>query len=508
VTTDQASDESPDQASDQAFDQAPESEPVMRSTMVGAEMLNWSDLEPTDGRPATGGPVAAALLDAALTESDSVLVAGPHSLELIEQVAGRVAAVDVLVRSAPDAEEIAAALVDRPVRVFCGALDRFDSGHGEKSYDVVIALDGLPRLVGPDTPVLTWTDALAALRDRLGPTGRLLLAAANPFGIERLLQPDVTATLPRDEAWPRDVTGSVEAPAGLRAIRAAVESTGLSLSRVYAIYPDLMEARIGLTDATGPLAGALVARAVAGRFTGPALMDPYRTAQDAVAAGLGNELAAGWFLVVGTTSLPEVLAADALPEEPGELLEETLLAALRVDDHLALRRAISGYADWLRSQDVATAAIAAPDNLLSDGTSYRVFDEAAPATLGGGDALLLNQLARFVRRSLNAGVRQPWVVGATARSVTARLASMAGITVDDRLWQTVSGGDDLVQPNAYAEQSATIARLSQELMEAQAQVDWTEYTLHRLRRSHAYRLGRAMLNPARAVYNRVHHRIR
>jgi hypothetical protein len=113
-----------------------------------------------------------------------------------------------------------------------------------------------------------------------------------------------------------------------------------------------------------------------------------------------------------------------------------------------------------------------------------------------------------VRRSLNAGVRQPWVVGATARSVTARLASMAGITVDDRLWQTVSGGDDLVQPNAYAEQSATIARLSQELMEAQAQVDWTEYTLHRLRRSHAYRLGRAMLNPARAVYNRVHHRIR
>ena len=81
-----------------------------------------------------------------------MLVAGPHSLELLELIVDRIASVDVLARSAPDAEEIAEALSDRPVRVFCGALDRFTPEHGQSSYDVVVALDGLPRLVGPDTP--------------------------------------------------------------------------------------------------------------------------------------------------------------------------------------------------------------------------------------------------------------------------------------------------------------------------------------------------------------------
>jgi hypothetical protein len=53
----------------------------------------------------------------------------------------------VLVRSAADADEIAEAL---DVRVFCGSLDHFGPEHSERAYDVVVALDGLHRLVGPD----------------------------------------------------------------------------------------------------------------------------------------------------------------------------------------------------------------------------------------------------------------------------------------------------------------------------------------------------------------------
>jgi hypothetical protein len=489
-------------------DQIPEGEPVMRSRLVGAELLNWSDLDPSDGCTATGGPVTAALLDAVLTDAATVLVAGPHSLELLEQVADRAGAVDVLVRSAPDAEEIAVRLADRPVRVFCGALNRFAPGHGEKSYDIVVALDGLPRLVGPEAPALTWVDALAALRDRLAPTGRLLLGAANPFGIERLLKPDLTATLPGNEAWPREVAGSVEAPAGLHAVRAAMDSVGLSPSTVYAVYPELTQAEVGLVDATGPLAGALVARAVAGRFTDPALTDPYRTAQDAVAAGLGNELAAGWFLVVGSGSLPAVLTAASAPDGPGELLEEALLATLRLDDHLALRRLITGYIGWLRDQDGATAALATPDNLLTDGTSYRVFDQTGPATAGSGDALVVGQLARFVRRSLEAGTRQPWTVGGTPRELTARLAAMAGITVGDELWLTVPDGDDPARPQGLAEALAIIARLSHELTEANARVNWFEEQVDKIRRSRQYRLGGVVIKPARVVYHRVRKKIR
>ena len=489
-------------------DRSPENK-VARAVMIGAEMLNWSDLHPEDGRPATGGPVPAAVLAAVLTPTDSVLLAGPHSLELIEQIAGQVASVDVLVRSSPDAEEIAAALTERPVRVFCGAIDRFSAEHGETSYDVVVALDGLPRLVGPDTPVLTWADALVLLTNRLAPEGRLVVAADNAFGIERLIQPDVTATVPRDEAWPRDIAGSVDAPAGLKAVRAVVEADGLSVTKTYAVYPELIEAKVALAEAAGPLAGAVAARAVASRYAGPTLMDPYRVVQEAVAAGLGNELAPGWYFVVGAADLPDVLPdAGLIPDGAVELLEEHLLAALRIDDQAALRRTVPGYVSWLLAADAAVGAVASPDNVLVDGTAYKVFSKDGVAVAGSGEALVVGQLARFVRRSLEAGSRQPWAVGSSPRDLTARLASMAGITVTAELWETVADGNERVQPVGSAEQLATIARLSQELADANTQATWFESQLDGIRRSRPYRIGQAVLNPARVVVKRVRRAVR
>jgi hypothetical protein len=478
-----------------------------RSVMIGAEMLNWSDLHPGDGRPATSGPVPAALLESVLRAADSVLVAGPHSLELIELVAYRVASVDVLARSAPDAEEIAEALSDRPVRVFCGALDRFVPEHGQSSYDVVVALDGLPRLVGPDTPVLKWADALEALKARLAPSGRLLIAAENAFGLERLIQPDPTTTVPRDEAWPRDVAGDVAAPAGLKAVRAALEASDLTVSQAYAIYPELVSAKVAVADASGPLVGAVIARAVASRFSGPTLTDPYRTTHDAVAAGLGNELAAGWYFVTGAADLPEVLPAGAVPEGPGVLLEESLLTALRIDDQVTIRRTVAGYVTWLLAQDATTGAVASADNVLVDGTSYKVFADGVVAE-GIGEALVVGQLARFVRRSLEVGSRQPWAAGSTAHDLTARLASMAGITVTAELWATVADGNEPVLPAGNAEQLATIARLSQELADASEQATWFESQLDGIRRSRPYRIGQAVLNPARVVVKRVRRVVR
>src|SRR5437868_1616313 len=108
-------------------------------------MLNWSDLHPRDARPAAAGPAATALLAAALTAD----------------VASRVASVDLLVRSAPDAEELAELLDYAKGQVFCGSLDRFTA---DEQYDVIVALDGLERLVGPDTASFTWVEALERLR--------------------------------------------------------------------------------------------------------------------------------------------------------------------------------------------------------------------------------------------------------------------------------------------------------------------------------------------------------
>ncbi|MEV6287222.1 hypothetical protein [Kribbella sp. NPDC051770] len=503
-------------------DQSSDETAAARSVMIAGEMLNWSDLHPTDGRPAVGGPVPADLLAAAVRPTDTVLVAGPHSLELLEQVAKTAASVDVLVRSAPDAEEIAEAL---GVRVFCGTLDHFGPEHGEPTYDVVVALAGMPWLIGPDTLVLRWADGLAALKSRLAPGGRLLLGAENSFGIERMIQPDPTTTIPRDEDWPGDLRGDAAAPAGLKAVVAALEAPDASageaaelrVARTYAVYPTVAEASVGLSAVDGPLAAAVVARAVAGRFTGPTLTDPYRTTQEALAAGLGVELAPAWFFVLDAAvpeasstqqqALPEQLPAGVVPSGPGILLEEELFTALRLDDQAALRRIVPAYVDWLRAQDAATAAVASADNVITDGTSYRLFG-TAPAVEGTGDALVVAQLGRFVRRSLEAGSRQPWAAGSAPRDLTARLASMTGLTVTDELWAAVADSNEMIRPQGSAEQLATIARLSQELADASAQATWFEQQLSGIRRSKPYRVGQAVLNPARVVVKRVRRVVR
>ncbi|ADB29610.1 hypothetical protein Kfla_0488 [Kribbella flavida DSM 17836] len=473
--------------------------------MIAGEMLNWSDLHPSDGRPATSGPVPAELLAAVLRPTDSVLVAGPHSLELLEQVAKTAASVDVLTRSAPDAEEIAEAF---GVRVFCGSLDHFGPEHGKPAYDVVVALDGLPRLVGPDTLVMSWTDALGVLKGRLAPEGRLLLAAENSFGIERLVQPDPTVTVPRDEDWPRDLAGDTAPPSGLKAVKAALDAAELPVTKTYAIYPTLAEASVALTEVEGALPAAVVARAVAGRFSGPTLTDPYRTTQDAVAAGLGSELAAGWYFVVGDAAdAPEVLPAGVVPDGPGVLLEEQLFAALRIDDQAALRRTVQAYVTWLRAQPADVAAVAAPDNVIADGTAYRVFGDGV-AVNGRGDALVVAQLGRFVRRALEAGARAPWTAGSTPRDVTSRLASTTGLVVTDELWASVAENNEMIRPQGSAEQLATIARLAQELSEASTQATWFEGQLKGIRMSKPYRVGMAVLNPARVVVKRVRRVVR
>ncbi|GAB2563759.1 hypothetical protein GCM10027269_17560 [Kribbella endophytica] len=474
--------------------------------MIAGELLNWSDLHPSDGRPAIGGPVAAELLAAAVRPTDSVLVAGPHSLELLEQIAKTAASVDVLARSAPDAEEIAKAL---GVRVFCGTLDHFGPEHGEASYDTVVALDGIPRLIGPDTLVMPWADGLAVLKSRLAPGGQLLLGAENSFGIERLVQPDPTVTVPRDEDWPADVRGDAAAPAGFKSVVSALEAAELPVTSTYAVYPNLVGASVGLSAVDGPLAAAVVARAVAAKFSGPTLTDPYRTTQEAIAAGLGVELAPAWLFVVGgaADAAPAQLPAGVVPEGSGVLVEEELLTALRIDDHAALRRIVPAYVEWLRAQDAATAAVASPDNVIADGTSYRLFG-TAPALESTGDALVVAQLGRFVRRSLETGSRQPWAAGSAPRDLTARLASMAGITVTDELWAAVADSNEMIRPQGSTEQLATIARLSQELADASAQATWFEGQLKGIRRSKPYRVGQAVLNPARVVVKRVRRVVR
>jgi hypothetical protein len=460
-------------------------------------MLNWSDLHPVDARPAAAGPAAAALLAATLQPADSVLIAGPHAVDVITAVAAQVTSVDLLLRSAPDAEEIAELLTDTKGQVFCGSLDRFGT---DETYDVIVALDGLDRLVGPDTPALTWSEALRRLQDHLSSSGRLLLGAANPFGVERLIQPAITAALPRDEDWARNVADT--APAGLKPLQASLREAGVEVSQTYAVFPSLVEAQVALTTVDG-LAAVVAARAVAERNAGPVLMDPYRLVLDAAGAGIAKELAPGWYFVGGADRAGDAAAArpdagaawlpeDVVPAGSGVVLEEHLLAALRVDDQAALRRIIPDYVAWL-----GAGGAGSPDNVILDGASYRLFGEAQ-------DGDVVAHLERFARRVLEGGSRQPWPAGGDAHALTARLASMAGITVP----AGDSAPAEVIRPLGSAEQLATVARLADELAHASARAILFEGTVSGIRRSLPYRVGHAVLNPARVIRRRLRRLVR
>jgi hypothetical protein len=485
---------------------------VTRSNLIGGEMLNWSDLHPGDARPAAAGPAATALLAAALQPVDSVLIAGPHAVDLITAVADRVTSVDLLVRSAPDAEELAELLTDTKGEVFCGSLDRFPSDRSDEAYDVIVALDGLERLVGPDTASFPWSQALAALTSHLAPGGRLLLGATNSFGFERLIQPDITAALPRDEDWGRDTADT--APPGLKPLAAAHRDAGVDVGQIYAVFPSLVQADVALTDVNG-LAAVVAARAVAARNNGPVLMDPYRLVLDAAQSGLAMGLAPAWYFLARTNAgTPPVApgaqsAADAgaagagaagasvlpegvVPAGAGVLLEEHLLAALRVDDQATLRRIIPDYVAWL-----GAGGAGSPDNVILEGASYRLFGEAQELDV-------VEHLGRFARRVLESGSRQPWPAAGDPHTLTARLAAMAGITVPERDFAP----DEVVRPRGSAEQLTTVARLADELAHASARAILFEGTVSGIRRSLPYRVGHAVLNPARVIRRRARRLLR
>ena len=263
-------------------------------------MLNWSDLHPVDARPAAAGSASSGTPGRRPPARGLRTDRRPARRRRDHRGRRRVTSVDLLLRSAPDAEEIAELLDDTKGQVFCGALDRFGA---DETYDVIVALDGLERLVGPDTPKLTWTEALACLQSRLAPD-----RPATPRRPEllrrRTLDPaPITAALPRDEDWARDLADT--APAGLKP-SSRLRST-VSNRTTYAVFPSLVEA-LGRADRGGWSRGCRDAAERSPRERRPDMMDPYRLMLDATEAGLGEELAPGWYFVPAPPTSPECLA--------------------------------------------------------------------------------------------------------------------------------------------------------------------------------------------------------
>ncbi|MEV4282221.1 hypothetical protein [Actinoplanes xinjiangensis] len=259
--------------------------------VVRGEIQPWTDADPA------GGPVLAAFLADLLPAAvGRVLLAGPHDTGVLDVLAGRSTDVTVLRRSVSDAEDLRAS----GHTVVAGALDGL-AGQRPEPYDVVIAADGLDRLLGTDSPALDWPERAGLLRGLAAPGALVVLAVENGFSITALLDRRPVKERHGDDEW-RPLRDDPRRPSSPAQIEDVLGTAG----RRYALFGSagrvhtLVES--GALARTAPgLPGAGIALAgLAAVAEGTPLLAPVTGAAEAAArAGMLDAVAPGWLVVLG-----------------------------------------------------------------------------------------------------------------------------------------------------------------------------------------------------------------
>ncbi|MFI7606208.1 class I SAM-dependent methyltransferase [Micromonospora sp. NPDC049366] len=462
-----------------------ETAPTDRIMLPGGEMLTWSDL-PEKHLPG-GGPLAT-LAARIVPTGARVLLAGPHDPAVLHRLAH--AEVTCLLRGYPDG----VALASHAVRVVVGGPAGLPDA---ELFDVVIAGAGLDAVESVEGARLGWRGVLARLSGALRPGGTLLLRVDNPMGLRRLVDTEPWYARRADDAWTIGGVLDTDRPANRAQLDDRLADAGLLPGTTFAAYPE-GGAATALVDAdhldrhtTSGLFDAVLHGACAGGFAdATVLQDPARLAVDALHAGQAAALAPGWLVlarrapagVAEPTDLPVALVqtgppgADvvevvdepsgrrwrvpatsgrdaaatgrgvayrdlgALAEQPvpaGRLLRTLLLDAAVRRDLDALRRLLTGYADWLAGQAdgdgrlTGAVALAGADNTVVSPAGYAVLD---PSWRAGdplpGDVVLARGLWRFAAELLTGGYAHPWPSTLDVAGLTVVLAGLAGHDLD------------------------------------------------------------------------------
>lgn len=272
--------------------------------VVPGEMQPWTDY---DGRGPARGPVLRALLDdvlASVPDGARALVAGPHGTDLIEAVADRCREVSVLVRSVSDAGTLSEQLGGREnVGVVAGALDGLASNASDR-YDVVVAADGLDRVLGADSKGLDWPARLAALAGLAAPEATVVVGLENEFAVTALLDRRVPDERHGDEEW-RPLHDDPARPTSERQFSDALAAAGLTAAATYASYGTaaVADTLLAVDEAARTRPGrwpAALARQALEATPVPLLAPAADPLAAAARAGLLGAVATGFVAVCGT----------------------------------------------------------------------------------------------------------------------------------------------------------------------------------------------------------------
>lgn len=492
-------------------------------TLLRGAMRNWSDLEHS---PAGSGAAARRVVRDSLRGARRVAVVGAHASDLVTGLADEVPELTVIVRSMPDALTLGELLEDTDgARILCGDLLELDVPGDTDSFDLVVALDDVTRMTGPETDPARWEEVFARLVSLVAADGRLLFVAENELGLHRMTSLRSRYTANTDDAWSVTDTFDATRPRSHAAFEDVFGGHGLTPQAVGVTLPTWEEQTVWATGLAefGPSGPAVLAAAC---LASPAFRrvgsDPTRLTRAAALGGRLESVASGWWslasreparpqvkptVLIGTCDgdvavfhsddntvwrgeTPIAVTAGALP------FGETMLDAAADGDLLALRRLVQQLSEHVRghAEDgrvAADFADARPDNLL--GTDDVLTPLLPAAAAAEEDEVFARAIADLVRVIRARGSRHPWPSATDDETMLASLFAMAGRAAPDDLDGLLSAPRRVGAPLPAADVAGLVAvidRLTETNRALASRATWLENRLRTTERDMQVRAER------------------
>ncbi|MGW1347233.1 hypothetical protein ACWCOV_39695 [Kribbella sp. NPDC002412] len=413
--------------------------------VVRGEMQPWTD-------HTTVRPALAALLAGVLPANRRTLILGPHSPLLIESVLAHSADVTILVRSVSDAQELSESF-GPCLQVVAGALD----GLRADPFDVIVAADGLDRVLGYDSDELSWTDRLAAVAALATPEAVVVLGLENEFSLLNLLDARPAAERHGDDEW-RPLHDDPTRPVSVEQLRSALPWD----PQIFADFGSraFVTAEVAAAARPGELPTRLAVEAL--ETVDVPLLSPIAEGVDSAArAGLLASMPTGWLSVSGTRAAhdlyvqtgPAVLTADkaesgwqtvvagdhtagfdasVVPAEvpAGETVEAVLVRLAAAEDVPAFRKLAARLGEWAADSRVVLRW----DDVVIDGDTF-AYGVSPWVTAGPTDKadLLAAAWSRFHDRLIGRHRRHPWPPWMVGDDLIVTWLGMSGIEPPEQL---------------------------------------------------------------------------
>ncbi|MFI5710828.1 hypothetical protein [Kribbella sp. NPDC051620] len=419
--------------------------------VVRGEMQPWSDYN--GKREAVGGPVLRTLLNDVLPAGARTLILGPHTADLVSVVLSRASSTTMLVRSVSDASSLSEQFPD--LQVIAGALD----GLTGTTYEAVVAVDGLDRVLGYDSPDLSWSERLDALAAHCTSSTVLVLGLENEFSLTNLLDSRLPANRHGDDDW-RPLHDDPARPVSAVQLASELARAGLPVQSVYASFNGtLVAVDVAAAARPGTLPTRLAIESLESTEV-PLLAPIAEGAETAARAGLLASTSAGWLAV--TAAVKHAIYTDRLTADraengwsitaiaeagdetasevryessavpptvsAGSSVETVLFRLAAAEDVPAFRELAGRLGEWALAQ--SGRVILRWDDVVVDGDSFG-FGVSGWVAEAGRAELLAAAWARFHERLIGGHRRHPWPPWMVGDDLISTWLAMSGGSADD-----------------------------------------------------------------------------